>query len=239
MSNRVVHIITHDVPWPADFGGVMDQFYKIKTLHQQGVKIHLHCFVKNRPPQQELNKYCETVHYYPRKKIKAVSLLLPYIVRSRLSEQLVQNLKKDNHPVLMEGVHCTYYLYKGFLKNRLSLLRLHNTEFEYYHQLAVHEKNPLKKLYFKAESWLLKRYEKKIAHKTAIGSLSLHDAANYRQLGASNVFHLPAFIPYTQPMGLAGSGCYCLYHGNLSVNENEEAAIWLLQNVFNQCPYLL
>ena len=33
--------------------------------------------------------------------------------------------------------------------------------------------------------------------------------------------------------GKAGKGCYCLYHGNLSINENEEAAIWLLQNVFN------
>ena len=30
-----------------------------------------------------------------------------------------------------------------------------------------------------------------------------------------------------------GKGCYCLYHGNLSINENEEAAEWLLKSVFN------
>ncbi|MBK7885629.1 MAG: glycosyltransferase [Chitinophagaceae bacterium] len=29
---------------------------------------------------------------------------------------------------------------------------------------------------------------------------------------------------------------FCLYHGNLSVNENEEAALWLLQHVFNDLP---
>lgn len=28
-------------------------------------------------------------------------------------------------------------------------------------------------------------------------------------------------------------GCFCLYHGNLSVNENEKAAQWLLKEVFN------
>jgi hypothetical protein len=26
---------------------------------------------------------------------------------------------------------------------------------------------------------------------------------------------------------------HCLYHGNLSVEENEKAAVWLLENVFN------
>jgi hypothetical protein len=59
MMERQLHIITHDVPWPADYGGVVDLFYKIKTLHQAGIKIHLHCFVNKRPPQEELNKYCE------------------------------------------------------------------------------------------------------------------------------------------------------------------------------------
>ena len=53
-KERHLHIITHDVPWPADFGGVMDLFYKIKTLYQSGVKIYLHCFINNRPQQEAL-----------------------------------------------------------------------------------------------------------------------------------------------------------------------------------------
>jgi hypothetical protein len=42
--NKTLHIICHDVPWPADYGGVVDLFYKIKALHDEGVKIKLHCF---------------------------------------------------------------------------------------------------------------------------------------------------------------------------------------------------
>jgi hypothetical protein len=42
------------------------------------------------------------------------------------------------------------------------------------------------------------------------------------------------FIPYQQVKSKEGIGTYCLYHGNLSVSENEKAAIWLLENVFSK-----
>jgi glycosyltransferase involved in cell wall biosynthesis len=31
-----------------------------------------------------------------------------------------------------------------------------------------------------------------------------------------------------------GKGYYCLYHGNMAVSENEEAAVWLIMNVFSK-----
>lgn len=233
---RQLHIITHDVPWPADYGGVVDLFYKIKTLHLAGIKIHLHCFVNKRPPQEELSKYCESVHYYKRMaSIGHFSFRIPFIVNSRKSEELIQNLQKDNYPILIEGIHCSYYLYTGKLTNRIMLLRLHNAEFEYYHHLALHEKNPIRKLYYRHESKLLKSYEKQIAGKIKIVAVSDQDVILYRKVfNASDISHLPVFLPYSMAGGKEGKGCFCLYHGNLSINENEEAAIWLLQNVFNQ-----
>ena len=175
MPERHLHIITHDVPYPADFGGVIDLFYKIKTLHREGVKIYLHCFVNKRPPQKELEKYCTAVTYYERKKINAFSFRLPFIVSSRKNKALLQNLKKDNHPVLIEGIHCSYYLHAGKLTGRDVMLRLHNAEFEYYHHLSLHEKNPLYKLYFRHESRLLKKYEKQLSAKVKIAAVSQHD----------------------------------------------------------------
>jgi glycosyltransferase involved in cell wall biosynthesis len=235
MSDKVLHIITHDVPWPADFGGVMDLFYKIKTLHQEGVSIHLHCFVKNRPPQAELNKYCQSVHYYQRKKVKGISFRLPYIVSSRINQELEDRLLQDQHPILIEGVHCSHLLLNKQFLGRKILLRLHNTEFEYYHHLALLEKQPIKRLYYQLESFLLKRYEKKIANSVSIAAVSEQDVQIYHtQLGASKIFHLPVFIPFTHADGKPGQGSFCLYHGNLSINENEQAAVWLLQEVFNK-----
>lgn len=233
--DKHLHIITLDIPWPADYGGVVDLFYKIVFLHKQGIKIHLHCFSGGRPPQDELDKYCESVQYYSRKKFpRGLSLGLPYIVSSRIHKELLHNLKQDDHPILMEGVHCTYYLYNGALKNRRVFVRLHNVEFSYYKKLASHEDNFFKKLYFLAESFLLKRYEKKIARKATFWPVSINDTEVYKNLfGAKNIDFLPVFLPWNEVIAHNGRGSFCLYHGNLSVNENEKAAAWLLTEVFN------
>jgi Glycosyl transferases group 1 len=241
--DKHLHIVTLDVPWHADYGGVVDLFYKLKALHQLGIKIHLHCFTQGRKPQEELNKYCVSVNYYQRKKnSSSFSFRIPLIVKSRQHDELLTNLKKDNHPILLEGIHCTYYLYNGELSNRKIAVRLHNVEFEYYKQLAKNESNLFKKLYFINESRLLYKYEKAIANKAAIIAVSEHDATVYKQLfNAKDIFYLPVFIPHTLAAGAAGKGCYCLYHGNLSINENETAVIWLLQNVFNtlEIPFVI
>ncbi|MGG9971675.1 glycosyltransferase [Ferruginibacter sp. SUN002] len=230
--DKYLHIITHDVPYPADFGGVVDLFYKIKTLHQLGIKIHLHCFTNKRPQQAELNKYCVSVTYYQRNK--KLSFSLPFIVSSRNNVSLIDNLKKDNHPVLIEGIHCSYPLYTDQLNNRKVVLRLHNVEFEYYHHLASHEKSFFKKLYFNFESKLLKQYERIIATKVKILTVSTHDTSIYKEtFKATDIKYLPVFLPYTEAIYPEGKGNFCLYHGNLSINENEKAAIWLLENIFN------
>jgi hypothetical protein len=234
--DKQLHIVCLDVPWPVDYGGVVDLFYKIRSLHQLGVKIHLHCFTKNRKPQEALNKYCETVSYYERKKNNSsFSFSSPLIVNSRVNDGLIANLQKDDHPVLLEGIHCTHYVGSGQLVNRKVVVRLHNTEFEYYKQLAKHEKGLFKKLYFLHESRLLKKYEKTIAHKVTIIAVSRQDKDLYQQVfSAPDIHYIPVFLPYTLAVGKEGKGCFCLYHGNLSINENEEAAIWLLKNVFSK-----
>jgi glycosyltransferase involved in cell wall biosynthesis len=235
--------VTPDVPWPADYGGVIDPFYSLKALHLQGVNIHLHCFTQGRPPQKELDKYCASVTYYQRKKSSnSFSLSIPLIVNSRVSDELIANLQKDNHPVLLQGIHCTYYLNSGELTGRKIVVRLFNTEFEYYRQLAKQEGNLFKKLYFLHESSLLKKYERKLANKASFLALSKQDVHLYRQVFASTHIHyLPVFLPYTLAIGAVGKGCFCLYHGNLAINENEKAAIWLLKNVFNklELPFVI
>jgi Glycosyl transferases group 1 len=233
--DKHLHIISLDVPWPADYGGVIEIFYKLRALHQQGIKIHLHCFTKSRNPQKELAKYCVEVNYYTRKKnLAGFSLTLPYIVNSRNNPELLINLQKDNYPVLLEGIHCTYLLNSAQLENRKVFIRLHNTEYLYYKNLAKHETNILKKMYFLHESRLLKKYEQAIANKAMIFAMSDIDVTQYKNdFAATQIQYLPGFINWTMAAGKEGKGCYCLYHGNLSINENETAVIWLLKNVFN------
>ena len=231
------------MPWPADYGGVVDLFYKIKALHEEGVKIKLHCFEYGRGQANELNKYCDVVYYYERARgLKGVSLSVPYIVRSRANPLLLENLLKDEHPVLMEGIHCTAFLKRLLEKNRKVFLRLHNVEFLYYSQLFQSEKNLFKKLYFLNESMFLRQYEKKLPENLPVIAVSNNDAVFYKEeLDKSLTTYLPVFIPYTQLNCPEGIGTYCLYHGNLSVAENEKAVAWLLDRVFSRAkvPFII
>ena len=201
-----------------------------------GIKIHLHCFEYGRGQQPELNQYCEEVFYYERKKLlQTTQLRLPYIVSSRINPLLIKNLLKDKYPVLLEGIHCTYYLYYGQLKDRKVLVRLHNVEYEYYNQLAKSTDNIYKKTYYKLESRLLKKYEKTIVGKAKLITVNEKDKNTYEKIfSAQDIEFLPVFLPFKEVKSEKGKGNFCLYHGNLSVPENEKAALWLLKNVFSQ-----
>ena len=240
MSLTHLHIVTHDVPYPASIGGLVDIYHKIIWLHKKDIKIHLHCYAKNIKPQKELEKYCETVHYYKRKKIYFPYFNLPYIVGSRTDKKLLQNLQKDNHPILFEGIHSTFLLQQNKFTNRKTFVRLFNTEHIYYKQLQLHEQNFFKKIYFAIEAVLLKKYEQSIANKTQFIALSQSDVAFYKDLyNANKISFIPVFLPYDFVQSKIGKGSYCMYHGNLSVSENEYAATYLLENIFSKINYPL
>ena len=157
MPEKHLHIVAFSIPYPANYGGVIDVFYKLKALHQEGVKIHLHCFRYDRPEADELEKYCETVQYYPRLTgIQSQISLLPYIVNSRQSEELLKNLLADEYPILFEGLHSCYYLGHEALKGRMLVYRESNIEHQYYYNLFKSERNIGRKLFFLIESLRLR-----------------------------------------------------------------------------------
>jgi hypothetical protein len=109
--NNHLHILSFDVPFPANYGGVIDVFYKLQALKEQGIKIHLHCFAYGRKPSPELEQLCEQVYYYERRTgFGSFLSLLPYNVKSRQSKELEDNLLKDTYPVLCEVLHTSYIL---------------------------------------------------------------------------------------------------------------------------------
>jgi glycosyltransferase involved in cell wall biosynthesis len=224
-----LHIVCFDVPYPPDYGGVIDVFYRIKALHDLGVKIHLHCYEYGRKRDEVLNQFCATVQYYRRDTgITGMSFRIPYIVYSRRNRQLQDNLLKDGHPILFEGIHCTWPIYKYNLHNRVIAVRLHNVEHEYYRELAKNERSFFKKIYYSIESALLKKYERKIASKAMLLAITQKEADVYKSdIAAKDVRFLPASLPFNSIECRAGKNEYCLYHGNLSIAENKKAVEWL------------
>lgn len=231
MSIKQLHIISFDVPHPADYGGVIDVFNKIRHLHLQGIQLILHCFTYGRSENKLLESLCKEVHYYSRSTSKKKLFSQdPFIVITRKHPLLLKRLQENPVPILFEGLHTTQLLANPSLQNRKKIVRAHNIEHEYYYFLSQSEKSIFRKMYLLSESLKLKSYEKILKHTQLIGAISIKDES-YFQKKYGNTFLLPPFHQFDQVKSLSGKGKYSLYHGNLKVAENEKAALWLVEHI--------
>ncbi len=216
---------------------MIDSFYRIKALNDLGVKIHLHCFEYGRGQSEVLASFCKSVNYYQRKKgIVSHLSFIPYTVLSRQCDALLKNLMTDNYPVLFDGLHTTYYIDHPALSGRKKYVRAHNVEHRYYRALAKNERNIVKKLYFLAESLKLKLYEKKLGIADAIFPISQADQEYFSFYYKNSELLLP-FVPFNKITCKPGRGEYIIYHGDLSVNENQKICEFLTEEVFSRVSY--
>lgn len=241
MPEKKLHIISFDIPYPANYGGVIDVFYKIKTLKKSDISVFLHCYAYGRDQSPKLEALCEKVSYYPRRTGWRTNISLkPYIVSSRQSKQLIENLLADNHPILFEGLHSCFYLDDQRLEQRTKIYRESNIEHHYYRHLAKAEKNVFKKLFFTIESWRLRLFQNKLRHADLMLAVSASDTAYLQQhFPQQHVEYLPSFHPNDDFEVQAGKSGFFLYHGKLSVTKNYNAAAYLVEEVFAGLPQQL
>ena len=242
MSEKHLHIVSFDIPYPPNYGGVIDVFFKIKSLWEAGIKIHLHCFeYPGRDRADELHKFCETVNYYPRKTGLASALSLkPYIVSGRRSEALFNKLIQDDHPILFEGLHSCFYIDEPRLKNRFKIYRESNIEHRYYFNLFKVEHRAYNKFYYFVESLKLRAYQKKLRHADLMLAVSQKDTEYLQSKFPKNIVkHLPSFHANSTTKIKKGKGRYALYHGNIEVPENAYAAKYLINKVFSDVDFPL
>lgn len=242
MSDLKLHIVSFAIPDPPDYGGIIDVYYKIKYLAETGVEIYLHCSqYDNRQPSDELENWCKKVWYYPRKTgLQGLSLQWPYITYSRRDDQLLHNLQQVDAPIFFDGLSTAYYANHSSLSSRVKLLRPQNVEQDYYALLAQRTSDFLKKLYYTIEARLLAKQEAQLSMMHAFFTVAQHDYNFFlEKYPQAHHQYLPSFQPYNEVTSSLGNGNYCLYHGNLSVAENEEAALYLIQEVFPKVAFPL
>lgn len=234
MQDNYLHIVSFDIVYPANYGGAIDVFYRIKALHQDGVKIILHCTYKGKLQHySELESLCEKVYYYKRNMSMFRQLsILPYAVLTRANNELLDNLIADNHPILFEGLVTCYFFNHPLLANRKKFFRECNVEHDYYLQLAQATRSFSKKVYYSIEARKLRRFEKTISQADVIFALSHADERHF-QLAYPNtkVVYVPCFHANEHVDIAVGSGEYILYHGNLNVPENDLAAQYICSEI--------
>ena len=228
------------MPDPPVYGGIIDVYYKIKSLTEAGARVTLHTFMYgDAQPSPQLEEWCDKVYYYPRATgVGSLMSTLPYIVKSRASDLLVENLAKTDSPIIFEGHHTTWALGHPALRDRLKIVRAHNVEQDYYRQIAGATRSLSKKLFYLSEAAKLSHDERRLGLADAIFPIAPEDAAHFRQtLPKVDTLYVPCFVREVPdiPRGEA-HGPLLLYHGNLSVEENVKAANYIIDKVVPLLP---
>lgn len=238
-----LHIVSFNVPYPADYGGVIDVYYRLKALAELGVEITLHCFTYGREESPQLERLCKKVYYYRRDMgLGKMLSSRPFIVASRDNRELLENLEKDDNPILLEGLHCCSMLeHLRYRSSRSIFVRMHNVEHDYYNSLAEAESKFFKRYYYRMDARKLERYEPVIINAAGVFAVTMADAAHFRALGCKNVILLPISHVNDEVVSKVGQGSYALYHADLSVTENIDAVKYLAHNVFqkSKCRFVV
>lgn len=234
MNPLHLNIVSFTIPYPPNYGGVIDVFYKIKALSAEGVRIHLHCFRYDREPAAELEQYCEEVFYYQRSTgFRQQLSIIPYIVSSRYSEELISNLCSNHYPILLEGIHTAALMQHPSLKGRLLIYRESNIEHRYYFHLFRSERRWIPKLFHLIESARLLLYQRKLGRAGLMLAVSEADKDYLAtKFPCNKVVYLPSFHGNQVVKETDSIGKYVFFHGNLSVAENLKAASFLISKVF-------
>jgi len=238
MTDKHLHIIAFNIPFPPNYGGIIDIYFKIRALHRLGVGVILHCFEYERPRNEKLEEICEKVYYY-RRLTGLISNFstLPYNVYSRRDKNLINNLLQDDYPILFEGLHSCFYLNDRRLQNRFKIYREANIEHDYYFAIGNAETNPVKKTFHYLEALKFRLFQRRLKFADLIMAISQTDATYLqKKLPRSRIEYFPAFQGNDSVLSIVGSSRFLLYHGKLSVKENEKAALWLIKNIFSKLP---
>ncbi len=238
MNNRI-HVVAFQQPFPPSYGGAIDMYFRIKALHDLGLHVILHTYRygERLTPADELKEISSETYYYERHTGWRSQLsTLPYIVYSRRNDRLLENLCRDDAPILFEGLHTTYYLNHPRLRNRFKIVRAHNIEHDYYKALALAPGKISDRMFFALEAFKLRAYEKVLRHADLIAPLNHNEMSHFMAKFPTTPVHFtPVFFDET-PSEVSGAGNYVLSHGNLTVAENVKAAKWIIDNIAPAMP---
>ncbi|MCA1747858.1 MAG: hypothetical protein LC655_09190, partial [Bacteroidales bacterium] len=93
-----------------------------------------------------------------------------------------------------------------------------------------------RKLFLASEARKLTHYEQVLQNADKLLSISTTDTSYFNEKYRNSI-HVSAFQMHEHVTASPGKGEYILFHGNLSVPENERALLYLVKNVLSRVSY--
>lgn len=229
-------VVCSDFPYPADHGGRVDTWGRIKVLAELGWTIHLVVCGKQMPTPSDMDvvyRYVEDIKLCVRRS-KMVDLLymVPMQVQSR-NELRYVNIDEDYDYVLLEGDYVYPILKNPMIKHANVILRVHNDEAVYFKALARSTPNRVHKLYYHMESSKFNILQKKMLKK--VDKYLFISNKEYEIFQTLHPTTKSLFLPppVTKETFLKSSfkSKHVVFIGSLFMPNNREAIQWYLEHI--------
>ena len=234
-SSLTIQVVSFDWPWPANYGGVVDVYYRIQTLLELGVGVDLIVVSQHAQPGPIPRSWAEKrfkLFSYPRRGWRSLLSPKPYIVSSRAIAPLLPKLASGPPIILFEGIHTTAFLGHPRLAKHEQWVRVHNREAAYYQELSETTDSSLSRLYYKEEARRLRSYEPRVLAEADLLLLaSQRDAAYCETLAPGRVMVHRSSTSLSEVNIKKGRGEYVLFHAGLHVDDNAISALELAKRM--------
>ena len=246
---RSLNIISGHIPCQSTLGDAQQTYWLLEALSAAGIQVHLYTFSESDPTidkatNLQLAKICSSIKSYPiHHGHRNFSFSAPYATSKYLNAQLVNDLKENNFPILIEGMGPCGLALSTELEHRKIWVRILTYAPSYFRYLQERSIAPLKKLFYQRESILSKRILKKINQRVSWIATSGADKKNLEDLFLNG--NIPILAPFASSSNnissKTGLGNYCLFQGNLSDAATHKTAGWLLTHVFHnlKVPFVI
>jgi len=246
---RSLNIISGHIPCQSTLGDAQQTYWLLEALSAAGIQVHLYTFSESDPTidkatNLQLAKICSSIKSYPiHQGHRNFSFSAPYATSKYLHTQLINDLKENNFPILIEGMGPCGLALSTELEHRKIWVRLLTYAPKYFRYLQERSSALLKKLFYQREAVLSKRILKKINPRVnwIVTSETDKQILDDLFLGGNIQILAPFKNSNTSMSSKTGLGNYCLFQGNLSDAATHKTARWLLTHVFHnlKVPFVI
>lgn len=234
-------VVCSDFPFPADHGGRVDTWGRIKVLAELGWKIHLVVCGKQMPSKEDMDavsSYVEEIKLCDRRsKLADLLHIIPMQAQSR-NELRHVNIEGDYDYVLLEGDYVYPILKNPRIRHENVILRVHNDEAVYFKALARSTKNVLHKLYYHMESSKFSALQKKMLEK--VDKYLFISSKEFESFKKQNPLAKSMFLPPPVTEDTFRESAFqhknVVFIGSLFMPNNREAIQWYLTHIH---PHML
>lgn len=228
-----ISVVSGFLPYPANFGGALDVWERVKGLTALGHEVDLIVTDKINPSKEqiaEIKQYTDGFYFVRREnKVNQLFSNLPLQFLSRKNLAHIE-INKEYDLLILESEFCWSITLNHSIKFNKIVIRVHNIESHYFKMLGKSSTSLKEKMYYKLESYKIKNFTTTVYNKVdRLWFISKDDLEQMHYKCKSVFMPYPINDNYIEPKVKDGSNV--VFMGSLFMQNNVYGLKWYLKNV--------